>query len=101
MTIGNSNTPNTETGATIRDVFADGLVGATMGETTADKVSFYGVTPITQRTSASQAAVATTAAVSTTSNIWGFSTSTQANAIVTLVNELRAALVAIGMIKGS
>ena len=32
---------------------------------------------------------------------WGFSGSTQANAIVTLVNELRDALVAIGAIKGS
>jgi hypothetical protein len=75
--------------------------GATLGNDINDKVSLYGVTPIIQRTNASQAAVATTVAVSTTSSLWGFSGSTQANAIVTLVNELRAALVAIGAIKGS
>jgi len=96
-----SNTPATETGATIKKVYSAGTDGAALGEATTDKISLYGVTPITQRTSASQAAVATTGAVSTTSNIWGFSTSTQANAIVTLVNELRAALVALGAIKGS
>jgi len=39
--------------------------------------------------------------VPTSTNPYGFSTSTQANAIVTLVNELRAALVASGLIKGS
>jgi hypothetical protein len=99
----NNNTPNTETDATIKKVLsgppADG--GITLGSATTDKVSLYGVTPIVQRTSANQAAVETTVAVSTTSAIWGFSTSTQANALVTLTNELRAALVALGAIKGS
>lgn len=75
--------------------------GTTLGNSTADKVSLYGVTPVAQRSGASQAAVATTLAVSTTSNIWGFSTSTQANQLVTLVNELRAAMVALGAIAGS
>jgi hypothetical protein len=75
--------------------------GTSLCSSTSEKLSFYGVTPITQRTSASQAAVVTTAAISTTSEKWGFSTSTQANAIITLVNELRAALVAVGLIKGS
>lgn len=51
------------------------------------------------RASADQAAVATTAPTNTTP--YGFSTSAQAAAIVTLVNELRAALVAVGIIKGS
>ena len=96
-----SNTPNSETGATVRKVVQGGDEGVLIGEATTNKVGFYGVTPITQRTSASQAAVVTTVAVSTTSNIWGFSTSTQANSIVSLVNELRAAMVAIGVIKGS
>lgn len=44
------------------------------------------------------AAVETTEAVSTTSAIWGFSTSTQANAIVSLVNEIRAELVALNLV---
>lgn len=73
--------------------------GCSLGGATTDKISFYGVTPIVQRSGAAQTAVATTVAV--TSNAWGFAGSTQANAIVTLVNELRAALVAAGLIKGS
>ena len=73
--------------------------GTSLGQSTTDKIGFYGVTPIVQRTSASQAAVTTTAATSTSPI--GFSTNTQADAIVTLVNELRAALVAVGLIKGS
>ena len=73
--------------------------GTSLGQSITDKVSLYGVTPIAQRTSANQATVTTTAATTTTP--WGYATSTQANAIVTLVNELQAALVALGAIKGS
>lgn len=72
----------------------DGII---FGKDSSRKIAFYGGTAQT-RTSLSNAAVATTAAVSTTSNIWGFSTSTQANAIVALVNELRSELVAIGLL---
>lgn len=73
--------------------------GTNFGQSTTDLISFYGVTPIAQRTNASQAAVSTTA--STTTSPAGYATTTQANAIVTLVNECRAALVALGLIKGS
>lgn len=73
--------------------------GTTLGSSTSDKVSLYGVAPVAQRAGSAQAAVTTTAA--TTTSPWGFSTSTQANAVVSLVNELQAALVAIGVIKGS
>lgn len=66
---------------------------------TLDYVGFFGATPVVQPTSASQAAVTTTA--STTTTPWGFSTSTQADAIVTLVNKIRADLVTLGLIKGS
>lgn len=62
-----------------------------------EKLAFYGGTPVAKQT-LTNAAVATTAAVSTTSNIWGFSTSTQANAIVALVNEIRAALVSVDLL---
>jgi UDP-N-acetyl-D-mannosaminuronic acid transferase (WecB/TagA/CpsF family) len=74
--------------------------GVTVGQTITDKVSFYGVTPVVQRASASQAAVVTTQHTSTTDS-FGFATSNQAMSIITLVNELRAALVAVGIIKGS
>lgn len=73
--------------------------GNVTGQSTTDKQSFYGVTPVVQPTAAAQAAVTTTAATTTTP--WGFSTSTQADAIVTLVNRLRADLVTLGLIKGS
>lgn len=72
--------------------------GYLVGQSASDKVGFYGKTPVAQRASASQAAVTTTAATTTTP--WGFSTSAQADAVVTLVNEMRAALVAVGIIKG-
>ncbi len=73
--------------------------GTTLGQSTTDKVSLYGVTPIVQRSGAAQAAVTTTG--STSSTPYGFSTAAQADAIVTLVNELRAWAVAFGGIKGS
>lgn len=70
--------------------------GCNMGYDSSDPISFYGATPAA-RTAFTAAAVVTTNAVSTTSSIWGFSTSTQANAIVSLVNEIRAALVTLGL----
>ena len=73
--------------------------GTGLGQSTTDTISFYGVTPVAQRSGAAQAAVTTTAATSTTP--FGFGTSTQAQAVVTLVNELRAALVAVGLIAGA
>lgn len=80
----------------LSDARSDGTV---LGQSTADKVAFYGSTPIVQRTNATQAAVGTTA--STTSSPAGYTTTTQANAIVTLLNEIRATLVALGLMKGS
>ncbi len=76
--------------------------GVIMGrDTTVDKIGFYGLaTAIIQPTSASQAAAATTASTKTTTT-WGFTTSTQAQAILTLVNRLRTDLVGLGLVKGS
>lgn len=73
--------------------------GTTLGRAITEKISVYGVTPVTQRAGAAQAAVATTGATNATP--YGFTTAAQADAIVTLVNELRAALVAVGVIKGA
>ncbi len=70
-----------------------------IGETSTQKIGFYGASPIARRSGAAQAAVSSTAAVS--SSPWGYSTKAQADAIVTLVNELRAWAVAQGFIKGS
>jgi|GEM_PF-890776 len=70
-----------------------------IGETSTQKIGFYGASPIARRSGVAQAAVSTTPAVS--SSQWGYSTQAQADAIVTLVNELRAWAVAQGFIKGS
>lgn len=60
--------------------------GTVFGSSTTDKIAFYGVTAVTQPTSATQAAV-TTGATTT--------------AVGALANELRSALVTLGLIKGS
>lgn len=70
-----------------------------VGSAATSTIGFYGAAPVAQRTSSAQAAVATTAA--STATPWGFTTSTQANGVITLLNEIQAALVALGLIKGS
>ena len=57
--------------------------GVTICQTTTDKLGFYGTTPVVQRASASQAVA------------------TDAPSNLVLTNEIRAALVALGLIKGS
>ena len=73
--------------------------GYLIGQSATDKVGFYGQTPVVQPAASSQAAVATTG--STNTSPYGYTTSAQADAIVTLVNEIRAVLVAAGLMKGS
>lgn len=73
--------------------------GSKIGTAADQKLGFFNATPIVQRAGAAQAAVVTTGA--TNSSPYGFATAAQADAIVTLVNELRAALVAFGLIKGA
>jgi hypothetical protein len=77
----------------LTDRSADGTV---FGYNSSDPISFFGATPAA-RAAFSASAVETTVALSTTTLKWGYSTSTQANAIVTLVNEIRAALVTLGL----
>lgn len=75
----------------------DGNVGAghVFGKTSSDKIAFFGGTPTTRPSSAT--AVATTVAISTTTTKWGYSTSTQANAIVTAVNALIGIVTSLGL----
>jgi len=69
-----------------------------LGAAATDKVALYGSTPVVQRaTAASHTVIATTVAVSTTSAIWGFSTSTQANAAIAAIAEIQATLLALGI----
>ena len=72
-----------------------------LGDAASDKFSVYGATPVVQRaTAASHTTIATTVAVSTTSSVatgWGFSTSTQANAVTAAIAEIQETLVALGI----
>jgi len=65
--------------------------GAILGQTSAAKVGFWGVTPVVQPAASAFPAVATTAAISssTSATCFGF-TSAQATALITLANGLRA-----------
>lgn len=62
--------------------------GVTLGQSATDLVGFHGATPSDQR--AVTAALATTAATATTPK--GYSTTTQADGIVSAVNEIIALL---------
>lgn len=83
--------PAVNTGSTIL-----GLGGPeTMGASASSLLSFYGATPRVQPSSASQAAVVTSATATTTV------LRAQLTATAVLANALRAALVSLGLIKGA
>jgi UDP-N-acetyl-D-mannosaminuronic acid transferase (WecB/TagA/CpsF family) len=69
--------------------------GFVFGKTSSDKIAFYGGTPASRPSAPT--AVATTVSISTTSAKWGYSTSTQANAIVTAVNTLIGIVTSLGL----
>ncbi len=71
--------------------------GTVLGQSTADLIAFYNVAPVQQRSGSAQAAVDTTAP--SNASPFGF-TQTQAQAILTLLNEIRATLVGVGLMKG-
>lgn len=74
-------------------------IASLVGLSASDSIGFYGVTPVSQRSGSAQDSVTTTAATSTSP--YGFSTAAQADGIVTLLNECRATLAALGLMKGS
>lgn len=68
--------------------------GALIGGTSSEKIGFYGATPVVRQSVS--AYTTTTAAVSTSTN-WGYTTSTQADAINTQVVAITAALRNLGL----
>ena len=74
----------------------DGVDGEIWGLSSSSKLGFFGTTPATQQ-SLTVTTVATTVSVSTTSAIWGFSTSTQANQIIVAVKEILELLATLGL----
>lgn len=75
-------------GKQLSDANADGTA---LGQSTTDKISFYGVTPVVQRALATQAAsvVSATSFISVTSNLAAFCA------------EVAATLTGLGLWKGS
>ena len=94
-----------------------------IGNAATDTIGFYGITPVAQRAGSAQTAVSTsaltnvsaTAVDASVAGAFAFVSSTQVNTVIdalsmlvprvstliTLTNELRAALVAIGVITGA
>jgi hypothetical protein len=73
--------------------------GTGLGQSTADTISFYGVTPIAQRSGSTQSALTVTA--TTASGVFGFTTTTLFSAAMAQLEEIRATLVALGLMHGS
>lgn len=81
------------------NVVLSATTGTKIGTATSEKLAFHNSTPVIQRAGAAQVAVATTGATSSTP--FGYTTAAQANALVTLVNEIRDTLVEKGLMKGA
>lgn len=74
-----------------------GSDGTILGRSaTADKIGFYGTTPIVRPSV--DASTITTAAITTTTNNYGFADTTQANDLTSVVNSIRTALSSLGLI---
>lgn len=73
--------------------------GTVLGHSSTELIGFYGVTtPIAQRSGSSQSALTLTTA---TGGGYGFITATAFNAFTAQLEELRASMVALGLLAGS
>ena len=72
--------------------------GTTFGQS-GEKISFYGATPVVIRSGSSQAALSLTTAIG--SSGFGFSAATAFSAFTAQLEEIRATLVALGLLTGS
>lgn len=69
--------------------------GTRLGQSTSDKIGFYGLaTPIVQP---SAITTVTTTGASSTTNAYGYTTAAQADAIVTAINTIISRLQALGL----
>lgn len=75
-----------------------GVALSVLGESTSDPVGFYGTNGISQRASANQAALTLTTGL--TGGV-GFTTTTAFSSFTAQLEEIRATLVALGLMKGS
>jgi len=82
-----------------KNVILNTTTGTKIGTATGQKLAFHNSTPVIQRAGAAQAAAATTASTNTVP--FGYTTSAQADAVISLLNEIRATLVEKGIMKGA
>lgn len=75
--------------------------GTVLGRTSVQTVGFYGATPTTRRSATSQAAVTATGGTTALGSATVASIHSLANANKTLLNQLRADIVAMGLIAGA
>jgi len=80
---------------TVKYIGDYGPDGACLGRAAADKIGFYGTTPVVQG-SVSTTAI-TTAAITTTTNSYGFADTTQLTDLCAIVAEMRVYLIAAGL----
>ena len=76
----------------------DSTDGIQLAGSAADKLGFYGVSPIVQPSGSAQAALTLTTA---TTNGFGFSSAAGFDEAIAQLEEIRSSLVALGLIKGS
>lgn len=81
---------------TVRQLSDGNDDGQCFGQNSVDPIAFFGATATAQP--ASTAAITSTAAVSVSATQWGYATSTQATAIVTLLGALHANLKSLGLV---
>lgn len=72
--------------------------GACLGQSATDKVAFFGINPVVQPTSSAQAALTLTTSLQSG---FGFQTSAGFNAFIAQLENIRASLVLLGILKGS
>ena len=84
-----SGAPNSETSAIVSEAGISGSPGPgiVMGGSTSDLIAFYGGTPVAKRTTTALTALSTTTSL----------TSSQANSLISMVNEIIATLTGNGM----
>lgn len=81
----------------VKQLSDKGPDGTTLGQSTADRIAFYGTTPVSQRASSVQATVATVAS----SSDFAATQQSALNHAISVLNEVHATLTGLGLWKGS
>lgn len=83
----------------LKELSDGGSEGTRLGQSTSDKVGFFGTTPVALQGGTALATITVT--ISTADTGFGFATSAGFNALVAQVEAIRAALAAYGIVKTS